>query len=255
MGIMRIKAEQIISEVENLKTVERNSYLNGSEASKLIWADLEKHLKHLRTVMKAGDFDGIGEREIPVIIDKIKIKKSDWMALVTIEKAREVNAAATAAEIVNSKYKAAKDVESKRSALRNPPEVKSPLYELGKWFDLNRSGIESFCATTFIVVLIQLALNVYLFNQVRITTQYSIIDPLEQQLSVTESKNIQMAKRLSNMKKEITLYRTLMKNMPLGSPKRQTSKVEFDSLESLGLVAPDNKDLVSLTTADSNWAD
>jgi len=251
---MRLKAEQIISEVENLKAIERNSYLNGSESAKAIWSDLERYVKNLRTVMKAGDFDDLAEREIPVIIEKIKIKKSDWLALVSIEKAREINSAATAAEIVNSKYKASKDIGSKRAALRAQPEAKGPLDELGEWFELNRSSIESFCATTFIVILIQLALNVYLFNQVRITTQYSIIDPLEQQLQVTESKNIQMAKRLSNMKKEVALYRTLMKNMPLGAPKKQTSKLKIDSLESLGLVAPDNKDLVSLIS-DTNWAD
>lgn len=242
---MRVKAEQILLEVENLKTAERNFYLNGSETAKGIWAELERHTKHLIIVLKAGDFDDLGEREIPGLIDKIKAKKSDWQALINIEKARETNSAAFQKERTHTKYRISRD--SAKAPPRSEQRNSTGSSAFGDWLELNRSTIESFCATTFVVVLIQLALNVYMFNQVRITTQYSIIDPLEQQLHLTESKNIQMAKRLSNMKKEISLYRTLMKNMPLSSPKKKTSKVEFETLEALGLITSGDQELVSMT--------
>lgn len=230
---MRIKAEQILMEIENLKNIERSSYLNGSETAKSIWTDLERHTKQLRIVLKAGDFDDLGEREIPTLIEKIKVKKSDWLALVNIEKAREINSTAALKELGGARNRIAMDVHSQRASIRAVQEERVASASLGDWLELNRSTVESFCATTFVVVIIQLALNVYLFNQVKVTTQYSIIDPLEQQLHMTESKNIQMAKRLSDMKKEVSLYRTLMRNMPLESTRKKTSKVNAESNESL----------------------
>lgn len=244
---MRLKAEQILLEVENLKAVERNFYLNGSEAAKGIWSELERYAKHLKIILKAGDFDDLGEREIPGLIDKVRAKKSDWQALINIEKTREINSAAFQKELTTTKYRISGDSASRKGPQRSAQHNGAGTSSFGEWLEFNRSTIESFCATTFVVVLIQLALNVYLFNQVRITTQYSIIDPLEQQLHLTESKNIQMAKRLSNMKKEVSLYRTLMKNMPLSSPRKKTSKIEYEALESLGLIVPVDQDLISMT--------
>ncbi len=248
---MRTKAEQILADIENLKIVERNYYLNGSETSKNIWAELERYAKQLRTIMKAGDFDDLGEREIPALIDRIRSKRSDWLGLINIEKARDAAAVAANNEFTQTKYKLGAEAGRQR-AHKNSGAGR----ELAEWLEGNKSTIESFVATTFIVILVQLSLNVFLLNQVKITTQLSIINPLEQQLQMTETKNIEMARRLASMKKEITLYRTLMKNMPFGVQKK-TSKVQFDSvnsLESLGLVAPDNSDLASMS-GDGAWAD
>lgn len=228
---MRGKAEKILLEIEGLKATERNSFLNGTETVKNLWSDLDRLSKQLKIIMKAGDFDDIGEREIPIVLDKIRIKRSDLLAFISIEKAREVITPASEPDLNQSKDKVAKAMGTQLAALRAVPEKQGPLGDLTDWFDANRSGIESFCATTFIVIIIQLSLNVFLVNQVKINTQMVIIEPLEQQLQMTESKNIEMAKRLSNMKKEIGLYRSLMKNMPFGQKYKKNSKLEFIPLE------------------------
>jgi len=203
---MREKVEAVLIELESIKLSERSSLLSGSEAVKLFWDDLEALEKKLNIYLKAGDIADFSDEEVPLLIDKAKTKIADMLSLIQIEKNREV---IRIKEISNLRDLAGREVQLQRrvQVVHAPkPDFIDDAFE---WFRINRGPLESFVATSMIVIIIQFCLNVFFINQYKQNTQFSLIDPLEQELELRNKHNIQLQKQLSALQKEVGFYRSL----------------------------------------------
>jgi hypothetical protein len=206
---MREKVEAVLLELESIKVSERNWLLNGSEALKHLWDEIESIETKLRTLQKACDLVDLNDQEIAFFVDRIKRKKSDLLSLIAIEKNREL---VRQQEIRMLKDQAGREVQLQRRVQVVPAPEPGLVQDISEWIRINRAPIESFCATSIIVVVIQICLNIIFVNQVKVNTQFSVIDPLEQELGLTNQRNHELERKLSALQKEISFYRNL--NLP-----------------------------------------
>jgi hypothetical protein len=208
---MREEVEAVLVELEGIKLSEKTSLLYGSEVIKNLWEELSTYETQLKAFLKAGEFGGLAEEEIPYLIDRIGLKKSDLISLISIEKNR---VALKAKEVKSFREQAGRQVQHQRRVQVAAAPEPGVIDEISEWIDFNREPIESFIAISVIVVVIQFCLNIYFVNQTKIRTQVSVIEPLEQRLSLETKKTAELENKVSSLQKEIAFYRSL--NIPLG---------------------------------------
>ena len=210
---MRSKIEDFIQETENFCPADLLTYLATSESVRVLKNEIDTLLKQLKIGVKVGSFDQFMERECPLIINKIELKKGELINQLAVERQKE-GRQRQIRQSENLQKKLYQNEVHFRKKVPTQTEILNFAAFFREWPSLDVEKLTSFLVLLAIVIGVQIGLNFFYISHARNSMQNYVVEPLQNRLEESEAKNAELTKSIFNLQKQITFLQSVSLRTP-----------------------------------------